>query len=233
MAILNPERCNNLHNVVHLDCFSIRFFGFIMYLRKKIINISLIRKHAPRTTLMYKCRSMLATGLKGKCHPVTWWGCTRSAMKRVRIVEHDITDTSLLQSVMIRWRTFCENYSSITFFAMWLSAAPLYEFNMESCLVMTALIVRRGREGTNLELNVGWRKRRGVLISNIDLIREMSETHKRQSNCLRSIKSQQLSRLWASCSDTHAEDVLTCGTHMHGEQIVHNQHIECLNIEVC
>ena len=31
----------------------------------------------------------------------------------------------------------------------------------------------------------------------------------------------------------HAEDVLTCGTHVHGELIVHGLHIESLSVEVC
>ena len=58
------------------------------------------------------------------------------------MVAHDITDASFLLPVMIWRSTFFRENSSIRFFVLCLSAAPVDEFKVEPCLVVAALISR-------------------------------------------------------------------------------------------
>ena len=56
------------------------------------------------------------------------------------MVAHDFTDTPFLMPIGTCRRTLFEESSSIMFFVMSLSAAPIDEFKVEPCLVVEALI---------------------------------------------------------------------------------------------
>ena len=82
------------------------------------------------------------------------------------MVAHEITDASFLLPVMTCRRTFFEENSSVMLL-------------IECCAnrrIRGEAMSRGGsfdRSGASLELYVGWRKRREVVLSNTDLIQEV------------------------------------------------------------